>query len=123
MALRRTMRWLAVGLLAGVSGCTATPGVVIVPTLPPRAEALSYFPEGSPLVALVRTDPGDGQWRALARSHGLAGIERLANRQLVRFAQLRGLLGHELVVGVPAPGAPPVAVLVTKDGDYLRTLA
>ncbi len=123
MARWRT-RTLLVGALATVAGCSVVPpGSVVIPTLSPRREALSYFPAGAPVVAVVATDPQDPEVRRLAGSGLLAPLQRAADAQGVHYAQLRSLLGHDLVVGQPYVGAPPLAVLLTDDASGLGALA
>jgi hypothetical protein len=123
MRVRTLARWLAVALAATLAGCATAPTAVFGPTLPPRAEALSYFPETSPLVALVATDTGHEGWRRLADAGLLGPLDAAARERRALFVQLRGLLGHELAVGLPSVGAAPLAVLVTSDADQLRILA
>ncbi len=111
-------------LLALTAGCSAAPpSSFVIPTLSPRREALAYFSAGAPVVAVVSTDPQDPEVRRLAGSGLLAPLQRAVEAQGVHFAQLRPLLGHDLVVGQPAVGAPPLAVLLTGDAGGLRSLA
>ncbi len=119
-------RWLTLVVAAVVLGGCATPGAAVrpdVPTYSPRREALAYFPRTAPLVAVVRTDPQDPGLRRVAGSGALAPLQHAAAGRKVFFTQLRGLLGNDAVVGLPHPGARPLAALVTQDGDTLATFA
>src|SRR3954452_11659430 len=92
-------RWLALGAAALMAGCATAPPAVFTLTVSPRVEALSYFPSSSPVVALVKTDPGDGQWKALAASGLLREVERAGKERGLLIVQMRRLLGHDLVLG------------------------
>lgn len=107
-----------VGLLALLAGCaTPPPAGVVFSTRSPVREALSYFPSGAPVVALVRTDPQDPGVRRLAGSGALALVRRAAGEQGVSFERVRSLLGNDAVVGIPHVGGSPLAVVVAEDGE------
>src|SRR5688500_9138857 len=106
MAVRATwVRWLALAVASVTAGCATAPSAIFTPTLSPRAEALAYFPEEAPLVALVRTDPEDRGLRRAAASGMLANVAEVARRQGLLYRQVRPLLGNDLAVGLPAVGA------------------
>lgn len=118
--LARSGRWLALGAIAALAGCATAPTAIFSSGLPPRAEALAYIAETAPLVAVVRTD---ASMNALAASGLLDPLVAIGDRHGVPAAQVRSLLGHDLVVGLPFAGAAPLAVLVTRDADFLAALA
>ena len=99
-----------------VAAC-GTPGATLLPSIEPRGEVLAYFGPDAPALALVdtgRLSALEGRLEELrpqARAHGLV------------YAQLKPLLGGELAVGVPRPGAPPLLAMIADDGDALRALA
>src|SRR3954447_1518960 len=106
--LGRGARWLALGAAAVLTGCATAPTALFAPGLPPRAEALAYLPEAAPLVAVIRTDadaPGLGRLRGSGILNDLIAGGR-ANG--VVPGQMRSLLGHDLVVGLPYVGAAPL---------------
>ncbi len=112
-------------VVLALSGC-AVPAATERPSIPtysPRREALSYFPTGAPVVAIVRTDPQDPGLRRLAGSGALAPLRRAAERRKVFVQQLAGLLGHDAVIGLPHVGGAPLAVLSTDDPGGLDTFA
>src|SRR4051794_4728956 len=124
MVVRATwIRLLGLGAAAVLAGCAVAPTAVFTPTLAPRAEALSYFPEGAPLVAVVRTDPQDAGLRRIARGGLLADVAAAADREGLLFRQLRPLLGNDAAVGLPSVGGAPLGVLVTRDAELLRAVA
>ena len=120
----RSSRVVLACLFVVLAGCaTPPPAGVVFPTLSPRREALSYFPPDAPVVAVVATDPQDPGLRRLAASGALGPLERVAAARGLHYAQLRGLLGEDAVVGQPHVGGPPLAVLATGDARTLQDLA
>lgn len=123
MARWRT-RTTLVCLLLVLAGCaTQPPAGVVFPTLSPRREALSYFPSGAPVVAVVKTDPQAAGVRRLAASGALEPLRRAAEAEGVYLTQLIGLLGNDAVIGQPHVDGPPLAVLMTEDDETLDALA
>ncbi|MDQ1712651.1 MAG: hypothetical protein QOE45_2101, partial [Frankiaceae bacterium] len=121
---QRLRRGLCMLALLALAGCTTpTAAGVQIPTYSPRREALSYFPDTAPVVAIVSTDPQDPGLRRLAAAGALEPLRRVAQRRHVYFEQLRGLLGNDAVVGLPHAGGPPLAVLTTHDATALDTFA
>ena len=102
---RRLLPSLACFVLAA-TGCGG-PVEPLGSELAPRAEALAFFPPTSPAVAVVSTK-GAG----VATVAG--GLLRAAGRPL-RVEDLRPVLGREVVLGIPRPGAAPIAVAVAPD--------
>ncbi len=124
------MRARTLGLIAAaavlLSACGA-PSAALLPSIEPRGEVLAYFGPDAPALALVETDPDAAGAQALAGALARAGVldhlrAQAKSRGLV-LAQVRGLLGGELAVGVPRPGAEPLIALVAEDGGRLRALA
>lgn len=123
------MRARTLGLLAALAAlltACGAPSAAFFPTFDSRTEILAYFPAETPAVAVVATDPGSDQARALAaalrRAGALARLERLAKRHGLHFAQVRRLLGNDMAIGIPARGKAALVVLVADDRDALHTL-
>jgi hypothetical protein len=98
------------------SAC-GTPGTALLPSIEPKGEVLAYFGPDAPALALVDTDELDGL------AGPLAALQAPARRFGLVYAQLKPLLGGELAIGIPRPGAAPLAVLVSNDAGELRALA
>jgi hypothetical protein len=117
---------LIVAAAALLSACGA-PSAALLPTSEPRGEVLAYYAPTAPVLAVIDTDPDGKEAQALAAALARAGaVDRLAaeaQAQGILFSQVRPLLGGELAIGVPRPGAPPLAVLVAEDGSALKVLA
>lgn len=91
------MRRLLVVLLVGLAGCGGVPD-------DPLKATLGYFPENAPVLAVVDTDPGGDQQRALRE---LTRRFRLSPRLVPQLQdpQLAPLLGNPAVIGASDPRA------------------
>jgi hypothetical protein len=124
--MRARTLFMVAAFAALLTGCGA-PSAALLPSVEPRGEVLSYFAPDTPALVVIDTDPdGEGARAiggALAQAGALGELRRRAKAHGLVFAQVRRLLGHELAIGIPYRGAPPLAVLVARHGDDLRTLA
>lgn len=121
----RTLALIA-ATAALLSACGA-PSAALLPAVEPEGEVVAYYSPDAPALMLADTDPQSEGVRALAAAVVRAGaLERLraaAGRHGLTFAQVRGLLGGELAVGIPSPGAAPLVALAAEDAGALRALA
>ena len=122
--LARHLLLICAALLAG---CGAPSAALLPAVEPPPGEALAYFEPDAPALAVVDTDPDAPGARAvvaaLARANAYGPLREAAKRRGLIPSQVRPLLGGELVVGIPRPGAPVLTALVAHDDAALRTLA
>jgi hypothetical protein len=124
------MRVRTIGLIAAcaaaLAGCGA-PSATLLPSAEPEGEVTSYFGTDAPALALVDTDPDSEGAQALvgalARAGALDPLRGVAKERGLVAAQVRRLLGGELAVGIPRPGAAPLLALLAEDGGELRSLA
>lgn len=117
---------LAAALAALLAACGA-PSAALLPTSEPKGEVLAYFGPDAPALALIDTEPdsegSDALTAALARAGAYEPLRDAAKRHGLVFAHIRRLLGGQLAVGIPRPGAPVLAALVAENPDDLRVLA
>lgn len=124
--MRARITLLIAACAALLAGCGA-PSAALLPSVEPKGEVLAYFGPDAPVFVLVDTDPDSAGARALvgalARGGALEPVRAAAKRRGLVAGQVRRLLGGELAVGIPRPGAAPLLAMVAEDGDALRSLA
>lgn len=126
---RRIFVFIAVLSAAALPACGESE---VKRAVDPRTEVLSFFPEDTPAVVLVKTDPPPSALSALDEALG----ELPSWREWVQFqrlvlgiggvtsTELRPVLGNEVAAGVP-PGARGALMLAlaVDSGDRLERLA
>ena len=123
--MRRALAILLCAALLG--GCDADQPAERGTLLPAPDEALAYFPADAPFVALMETSPRAADVErlrgAVERTEPLRTLLSPYTRGGPAYPQLMQLLGNPMAVGIPFPGAAPVAALVARNADSLDNLA
>ncbi len=130
MHMRRILAFAVLGALA-LAGCGSSSSS----SGNPLNTELSYFPAGSPAVAVLATDPNGSAWQdasgfvakfPLAKL-GIAALQSDMAKSGVNYAQdIQPLLGNPVALGVPTTSTASsnsfLLVLIAKDASKLSSL-